>query len=192
MILSGSYGKNRRRTGENKFPENYDEVKLTAEEKAFVERIDARMAEMRQQQFTQRDSYHLGNANNIVNLFQFKDIDEALVAKLQQNNFAITEGSNLQLFHAYEENDYRQVPNFITTDLYLQAFHMYFSYVLKSLEKQHIIPTLERLCLSLNATCISISRQNRRRISEKYSRICRYFLCYPLLFADKGNAQSPC
>ena len=119
--------------GENKFPENYDEVKLTAEEKAFVERIDARMAEMRQQQFTQRDSYYLGNANNIVNLFQFKDIDEALLAKLQQNNFAITEGSNLQLFHAYEENDYRQVPNFITTDLYLQAFHMYFSYVLKSL-----------------------------------------------------------
>lgn len=36
--------------------------KLTAEEKAFVERIDARMAEMRQQQFTQRDSYYLGNA----------------------------------------------------------------------------------------------------------------------------------
>lgn len=45
--------------GENKFPENYDEVKLTPEEKAFIERIDARMTEMRQQQFTQRDSYYL-------------------------------------------------------------------------------------------------------------------------------------
>lgn len=177
--------------GENKFPENYDEVKLTAEEEAFVERIDARMAEMRQQQFTQRDSYYLGNANNIVNLFQFKDIDEALLAKLQQNNFAITEGSNLQLFHAYEENDYRQVPNFITTDLYLQAFHMYFSYVLKSLENN----THSYFGKTMSITQRNLHkhlRPDRRRISERYSRICRYFLCYPLLFADKGNAQSPC
>ena len=177
--------------GENKFPENYDEVKLTAEEKAFVERIDARMAEMRQQQFTQRDSYYLGNANNIVNLFQFKDIDEALLAKLQQNNFAITEGSNLQLFHAYEENDYRQVPNFITTDLYLQAFHMYFSYVLKSLEKQHIIPTLERLCLSLNATCISISRQTEDESLKDMAEYAATFYAIPYYLLTKETPSLP-
>ena len=177
--------------GENKFPENYDEVKLTAEEKAFVERIDARMAEMRQQQFTQRDSYYLGNANNIVNLFQFKDIDEALLAKLQQNNFAITEGSNLQLFHAYEENDYRQVPNFITTDLYLQAFHMYFSYVLKSLEKQHIIPTLERLCLSLNATCISISRQTEDESLKDMAEYAATFYAIPYYLLTKETPNLP-
>ena len=114
-----------------KFPESYEEVNLTPEEKTFVERVDARMTELRQQQFTQRDSYYLGNTDNIVNLFQFENLDQELLDKLQQNNFVITEGNNLQLFHAYEENDYRQVPNFITTDLYLQAFHMYFSYILK-------------------------------------------------------------
>lgn len=117
------------------------------------------MTELRQHQFIQRDSYYLGNTNNIVNLFQFKDIDKEILEKLQQNNFVITKGNNLQLFHAYEENDYRQVPNFITTDLYLQAFHMYFSYILKSLEKQHIIPTLEMLCRSFNATCIKLAEQ---------------------------------
>lgn len=145
--------------GKGKFAESYEEVNLTPEEKAFVDRIDARMTELRQHQFIQRDSYYLGNTNNIVNLFQFKDIDKEILEKLQQNNFVITKGNNLQLFHAYEENDYRQVPNFITTDLYLQAFHMYFSYILKSLEKQHIIPTLEMLCHSFNAACIKLAEQ---------------------------------
>lgn len=162
-----------------KFPESYEEVSLTPEEKAFVERVDARMAELRQQQFTQRDSYYLGNANHIVNLFQFKDIDPELLDKLQQNNFAITEGSNLQLFHAYEENDYRQVPNFITTDLYLQAFHMYFSYILKSLEKQHIIPSLEKLCLHLNWTCIKLADQTEDQSLKDMAEHAATFYAIP-------------
>ena len=142
-----------------KFAEKYEEVALTPEEKAFVDRIDERMTQLRQKQSVQRDSYYLGNPDNIVNLFQFKDVDKALVDKLRQNNFVITPGNNLQLFHAYEENDYRQVPNFITTDLYLQAFHMYFSYVLKSLEKQHFIPTLEVLCRTLHDKSIEFASQ---------------------------------
>ena len=139
------------------------------------------MTELRQHQFIQRDSYYLGNTNNIVNLFQFKDIDKEILEKLQQNNFVITKGNNLQLFHAYEENDYRQVPNFITTDLYLQAFHMYFSYILKSLEKQHIIPTLEMLCHSFNAA----GRTNGGRIPERYGRTRSNLLCHPLVSADQ-------
>ena len=76
--------------GKGKFAESYEEVNLTPEEKVFVDRIDARMTELRQHQFIQRDSYYLGNTNNIVNLFQFKDIDKEILEKLQQNNFVIT------------------------------------------------------------------------------------------------------
>ena len=133
------------------------------------------MTELRQHQFIQRDSYYLGNTNNIVNLFQFKDIDKEILEKLQQNNFVITKGNNLQLFHAYEENDYRQVPNFITTDLYLQAFHMYFSYILKSLEKQHII----------QCSLHQAGRTNGGRIPERYGRTRSNLLCHPLLSADQ-------
>ena len=40
--------------GKGKFAESYEEVNLTPEEKAFVDRIDARMTELRQHQFIQR------------------------------------------------------------------------------------------------------------------------------------------
>lgn len=177
--------------GKGKFAESYEEVNLTPEEKAFVDRIDARMTELRQHQFIQRDSYYLGNTNNIVNLFQFKDIDKEILEKLQQNNFVITKGNNLQLFHAYEENDYRQVPNFITTDLYLQAFHMYFSYILKSLEKQHIIPTLEMLCRSFNATCIKLAEQTEDESLKDMAEHAATFYAIPYYLLTNKTLTVP-
>ena len=177
--------------GKGKFAESYEEVNLTPEEKVFVDRIDARMTELRQHQFIQRDSYYLGNTNNIVNLFQFKDIDKEILEKLQQNNFVITKGNNLQLFHAYEENDYRQVPNFITTDLYLQAFHMYFSYILKSLEKQHIIPTLEMLCRSFNATCIKLAEQTEDESLKDMAEHAATFYAIPYYLLTNKTLTVP-
>lgn len=177
--------------GKVKFAESYEEVNLTPEEKAFVDRIDARMTELRQHQFIQRDSYYLGNTNNIVNLFQFKDIDKEILEKLQQNNFVITKGNNLQLFHAYEENDYRQVPNFITTDLYLQAFHIYFSYILKSLEKQHIIPTLEMLCHSFNAACIKLAEQTEDESLKDMAEHAATFYAIPYYLLTNKTLTVP-
>lgn len=177
--------------GKGKFAESYEEVNLTPEEKAFVDRIDARMTELRQHQFIQRDSYYLGNTNNIINLFQFKDIDKEILEKLQQNNFVITKGNNLQLFHAYEENDYRQVPNFITTDLYLQAFHMYFSYILKSLEKQHIIPTLEMLCHSFNAACIKLAEQTEDESLKDMAEHAATFYAIPYYLLTNKTLTVP-
>ena len=177
--------------GKGKFAESYEEVNLTPEEKAFVDRIDARMTELRQHQFIQRDSYYLGNTNNIVNLFQFKDIDKEILEKLQQNNFVITKGNNLQLFHAYEENDYRQVPNFITTDLYLPAFPMYFSYILKSLEKQHIIPTLEMLCHSFNAACIKLAEQTEDESLKDMAEHAATFYAIPYYLLTNKTLTVP-
>lgn len=135
--------------GKGTFAECYEDVRLTDEERAFVEKIDRRIGQLREGRYIKRESYNLYNPQNIVNLFQFRQIDAKLMQKLACQNFAIMPSKVEQLFHVYEENDYRQLPNFITTDLYLQAFHMYFSYVLKSLEKERFAPALEQMCLSL-------------------------------------------
>ena len=41
------------------------------------------------------------------------------------------------------------MPSFITSDLFLQVFHMYFSYVLKYLETFQFVPALKTLCTTL-------------------------------------------
>ncbi len=143
---------------ERRLPMNYEEVQLSAEEQAFVSKIEARMEELAKDNIKYNGKYDLGNVDNIVNRYHFKDMDSLFVKKLVDNNFVISKGNHQQLFHVYEENDYSLTPSFITTDLYLQAFHMYFGYTLKSLEQQKFIPILSELCLELYNYSMELSK----------------------------------
>ncbi|MCL1868137.1 MAG: DUF3160 domain-containing protein [Paludibacter sp.] len=135
-------------------------LKLTSEETDFVKRIDERIALLKQNNFVQNGDYRLANVKNIVNLFQFKDISSEFLQKLSENNMVITQSANIQLFNIYEENDYRQVPNFVTTDLMLQAFHMYFSYTLKYLETKKLINIVENLCYSIYSNSMTYAKNS--------------------------------
>ena len=122
---------------------------LTDEERAFVRRIDERMAELKQQNFIRSKGVTLLNPALAVNNFQLESAPPQLQAHLADHGFALQPSENDQLFQIYEENDYKMMPSFITSDLFLQAFHMYFSYVLKYLETFHFVPALKELCTTL-------------------------------------------
>ena len=114
---------------------DYDKVKLNAQEKAFVDRVDKRIAELAKNNTVNKGGLSLANPENAVNLFQLDKVDKDLMAMLQDHNFALVPTNDEQLFNTYEQNEYQKMPSFVTTDLYLQAYHMYFGYVLKTLEK---------------------------------------------------------
>ena len=65
---------------------------------------------------------------------------------MAEQGFAIVDGQYDQLFQVYENNDYHDFPNFVTTDLYLQAFHLYFDVMLRRAEENKFIPRLTSLC----------------------------------------------
>ena len=124
--------------GDISMPETRKDVKLTTEEIAFIDRIDRRMEEIKAACTTGT----LENPLLCINLFQIENPDLEFAEKLTSRNFAIAKTDYEQLFQVYEMNDYLMMPSFITTDVYLQATHMYFSYVLKYLEKKKFVPAL--------------------------------------------------
>lgn len=128
------------------YQKEMDATPLTDEERAFIRRIDERMAELKKESFIHS---HLLNPTLAVNNYQLAERPAELDAHLLDHNFALQPSDNYQLFHIYEENDYCMMPSFITSDLFLQTFHMYFSYVLKYLETFQFIPALKTLCTSL-------------------------------------------
>ena len=134
-------------------------VKLTDEEKAFVDKIDARMAQMEKSRELERGGQKLLNPAMTVNMFVLDDFDQQFYAKLNQNNFVITPTDNMQLFNIYEQNDYNRIPNYITTDVYLQAFHMYFSYVLKMVERREFVDRLHQVCAKMNEQAMKVASQ---------------------------------
>ena len=127
--------------------------------------------------------------NNLINLFQFEDVQPELLAKLNQNGFAIAQNNNIQLFHVYEQNDYQQVPNFVTTDMFMQLFHMYFGYVLRETEEGKLIPLARKLCLNLMNSSSEIGRTatnlEQKKIANRTATF--YAIAYTALTRNTGS-----
>ena len=107
---------------------NYNDV-----EKAFIKRMEERETELQKQNFEVPEGYRV-NMGNLLNPKQLKEFDEQLSQHLSEQGFAIVPARNVQLFQVYEQNDYHEFPNFVTTDLYLQLYHLYIDCMLRELE----------------------------------------------------------
>ncbi len=119
---------------------NEPEFKLSKSEQAFVDKIDARMQELNAQLMQGRS---LQNPKLCVNLSQLDKPSEKMLNLLDTSNLAFERTSNEQLFNIYEENDYRCMPSFVTSDLYLQLSHMYLSYIQKYIEQKQFVAVLD-------------------------------------------------
>ena len=120
-------------------------LKLSSEQQAFIDRIRQREAELQALNF-KPEGEALVNMGNVVNPDLMKDIDPQLWNHLGQNGFAIVPAKHQQLFQVYEQNDYHEFPSFVTTDLYLQLYHLYFDCMLREVEEHRLDSLTSLLC----------------------------------------------
>jgi len=108
------------------------------QEKAFIQRMKEREEELMTKNFEVPEGLRV-NVSNLLNPTQVKDFDPKLSQQLGQDGFAIVPARHNQLFEVYEQNDYQEFPNFVTTDLFLQLYHLYFDCMLRELEEAHLL-----------------------------------------------------
>jgi len=138
-------------------------ISYTKEQLLFIDRLKKREEELKKQNFINNRP----NLDNIINKFQLEEDVPELMNALQKNGFAIVPNDNIQLFHVYEQNDYHQFPNFVTTDMYLQLFHMYFGYLLRKIEQEKFVPTLATICQEMVKEMKNLSQKTSNpRIEE--------------------------
>ena len=123
-------------------------ITYTKAESEFMKKLKAREDELLGENFKAGQGMAV-NMDNLINPFQMEEFDPKLRNHLGKYGFAIVPADELQLFHVYERNDYHDFPSFVTTDLFLQAFHMYFDNALKDVEQKHFIGTLTTLTKQL-------------------------------------------
>lgn len=132
----------------------YKFIALTSGEQAFVHRIDARMDSLvRHKGITSPEGISLLNPDIAINHFQLYRPDTCITRLLRTHNMAMQPSTCQQLFNIYEANNYHCIPSFVTTDVMLQATHMYFSFVLKSIEKDALAPSLYKALAHLLKSC---------------------------------------
>lgn len=167
-------------------------VKLSDEEQAFIEKIDALTAEMEKRREIKRDDLTLLNPAMTVNMFVLDDFDQQFYAKLYQNNFVIVPTDNQQLFNIYEQNDYNRIPNYVTTDVYLQAFHMYFSYVLKMIERHEFVDRIHNVCVKMNRKALEVAAQTQNaEIKDMAEYNAAFFAIGDRLLTDNKDLVVP-
>lgn len=64
---------------------------------------------------------------------------------LAENGFYVSEGWSEEFFSLYEDNRYEMIPNFVTTDSVLHTYHLYFNFLLKSLEENELYDISETI-----------------------------------------------
>lgn len=88
--------------------------------------------------------------SNITNKDRFEFSSEAQKL-LVKNNFVVVPSPAREFFSIYELNRYDSIPNFITTDAMLHNYHLYYSHLLRTLEKDSLRSELDSLTGSMLA-----------------------------------------
>ena len=171
---------------------NYDAVmkreKLSDQEQEYVAKIDKRLAELTAKRY---DARQIANPAQCTNIYQFPamyDRKSKLWSQLSANNIAFLTTNYEQLFNVYEDNEYHCVPNFVTTDLFLQAFHMYFEYALKLCENKYFTKQLSTLCSEMMAASLySEAAAGKEKELADFSRAL-FGITYKLLNPNANTA----
>lgn len=82
--------------------------------------------------------------SNIDNLWQFY-LEDGLKEKLLENGFAVYGGSGGEFFEIYEIDRYEQIAHFVTVDSLMHTYHLYFSHLLKNVEKTFLVDSVTSL-----------------------------------------------
>lgn len=86
----------------------------------------------------------LGNVTNL-DRFYYLSTNEDMAARLARNGFLVESSRNNEFFEVYEYNRYAQIPNFVTVDSLMHTYHLYFSYLLRNIERNYLSDSLTRL-----------------------------------------------
>ncbi len=82
--------------------------------------------------------------SNIDNLWQYYLSDD-FRRMLAQNQFVVESYAGDEFFEIYEQNRYDQKANFITVDSLMHTYHLYFSFLMKNIERDYLSDRLTRL-----------------------------------------------
>ena len=64
---------------------------------------------------------------------------------LTENSFVVVPGYENEFFEVYENNRYEEYANFITVDSMMHTYHLYFAFLLRTTEKEHLSTDLINL-----------------------------------------------
>lgn len=89
---------------------------------------------------------------NVYNNERIQGLSDSQKECLINNGFVVVPGYDNEFFELYEFNRYQYYANFITVDSMMHTYHLYFAYLLRTTEKDHLSADLVNLSSQMMAT----------------------------------------
>ena len=105
----------------------------------------------------------LGNVDNLWQIYALQQGGE-MADKFTRNGFVVCGTAGSEFFEVYENNRYEMIPNFITVDSLMHTYHLYFAFLLKTIEKDYLSSSI--LELSARMLDDSIAQYEQLKGSE--------------------------
>lgn len=127
--------------------------------------------------------------SNIENLHIFGEFSKEQLELLRLNSFVVNPSKEEQLFYIYEENEYKSIPSFITTDSVLQVYHIFYDYTLRVLESEKLLTIIEELTENMLNDSIKIyeTLQNPEVKAAQVKNIAYFSIAQLALEKDLPN-----
>jgi hypothetical protein len=124
----------------------------------------------------------LSNIDNLALLGKFTPEQAALLAK---NAFFAAPTQEQQLFFIYEQNDYLNIPSFITTDSVLQVYHVFFDFTLRRIEGGKLYDVLVTLTDTMVAESDIAASQMRDPKWKKAAAMNQVYFAVPASILER-------
>jgi len=120
-------------------------IKFNEDEQWFINRIDNKVSELQEYNYTTSD---IPNLNNAANAFQWNTLMNS--EKLKNQGFFMTPANNDQLFEIYEQNIEDNIPSFVTTDLIMHQMHLFYGSLENEIEEKYLTNKLKTMLEIIN------------------------------------------
>lgn len=120
--------------------------------------------------------------SNIENMNQFPGFTEEQVNMLASNGFVVLPSRDTKIYHVYDSNEYRGVPNFITSDTVLHLYHQFYDKSLMGIESGFLYHDLELMTKQmLDKSIILYHQLEDEELKDLQKKNIVYFLVARML-----------
>ena len=128
---------------------------------------------------------------NVINKDEYGYRDQDFIDKLVKYGFVVSDGAGREFFELYESNRYLQIPNFVTVDSMMHTYHIYFAYLMRDIEKEHLFEDLKDLTDDmLDESCEQYDELMGTEWEEAAKRNVAFFSVAAVLLDDSAMFPS--
>lgn len=164
---------------------DYTDARLSSVDKKNIQLLLKLETELLKKNIIKSKKGNKINWGNIINKRQFGKLSKEDIVKISKNGFIVVPALWEQFFFLYEDNTYKNIASFITTDSILQLYHMFFDFTLRNMESEKLYDVVEKLTQKMMShSKFLYEKTNDKELKEliyknyAYFGVANYFLTH--------------